>query len=71
MPPDPDGLVADVNAALMQQILDFSQRQWKTNIYHHRQADDLFARIELFERVTFLHLGTLPSTPASQQAKLL
>ena len=71
MPPVPDGFVADVDAALMQQILDVSQRERETHVQHHRQADHLFARIEVFERITFLHLGTLPSPPRPQQAKLL
>ena len=71
MPPEPDGFVAYVYTALVQQILDVSQREWETNVQHHRQADDLFARIEVFERVTFPHPGTLPSPPTPQQAKLL
>jgi hypothetical protein len=55
----------------MQQILDVSQRELETNVQHHRQVDDLFARIQVFERVTFLHLATLPGPPAQPQADLL
>ena len=53
--------MTDVDAALVQQILDVSQRDRETNVQHHRQADDLLARLEIFVRVTFLHPGTLPS----------
>lgn len=40
VPPDPDGLMAHVNAALMQQILDLSQRKRKSDVHHHRDTDD-------------------------------
>lgn len=71
MPPEPDGFVAYVYTALVQQILDVAKRQREPNVQHHRQADDLFARIEVFERASFLHPATLPSPPTPQQAKLL
>ena len=41
VPPKPNRFVADIDAALVQQILDISKRKWKPDIHHHRQADDL------------------------------
>ena len=41
IPPGAYCLVADVDAALMEQILDPSQRKRKTDIHHHCQADNL------------------------------
>src|SRR6056297_1346059 len=59
MPPEPDGLVADVDAALMEQVLDIPQREREANVEHHRQADDLLARLEVLEGAGFAHTGTL------------
>ena len=33
--------MADVDAALEQQILDLAQRQWVADVQHHREADYL------------------------------
>jgi hypothetical protein len=41
VPPHPHGLVADVDAALEQQVLDVPQRQRETHVHHHDQADHL------------------------------
>ena len=41
VPPKPHGFMADVNPALCEQVLDFSQAKRKTDIHHHNQADDL------------------------------
>ena len=41
VPPEPYRLVADIDTALEQQVLDLAQRQRITNLHHHRQADDL------------------------------
>src|SRR5271157_2174692 len=41
VPPKPDGLVADVDPALGQQILDVAQRQRISHVHHHDQTDDL------------------------------
>src|ERR1039457_3524366 len=42
VPPKPDCLVADVDPALGQKILDVAQRQRVLHIHHHRQADYLW-----------------------------
>jgi hypothetical protein len=49
MPPVPDALVAELDAALMQQILDVPEREREADVHHHRQADDLGARLEPLE----------------------
>jgi hypothetical protein len=71
MPPKPNGFMADIVASFVQLILHIAKEPREVDIQHYRQADDLFARIEVIERVTFLHQGILPSPPAPQQAKLL
>jgi hypothetical protein len=61
MPPKPDGLMADLDAALMQQVLDVPQREREPDVHHDRQADDLGRRLEVLEGAGFAHLGTLLS----------
>jgi hypothetical protein len=58
---EPDRLVADLDAALVEQILNVPQREWEADVHHHRQANDLGARFEVLEGVGFGHLGTLLS----------
>ena len=41
VPPQPYGLMADVDATLGQQVLDLPQRQREANIHHHSEPDDL------------------------------
>ena len=43
---EPHRLMGDVDAALMQQVLDVPKRQRVADIQHHREADDLMARLE-------------------------
>jgi hypothetical protein len=50
VPPEPHGLVADLDAAFVQQILDIAQRQREPHIHHHRQADDLGRGFEVPKR---------------------
>src|SRR5208283_4764784 len=51
VPPKPDGLIADVDPALGQEILDVAQRQRVSHVHHHNQADDLRRAVEISERV--------------------
>jgi len=37
----PHGLVADIDAALEQQILDVPQAEREPHVHHHHQADHL------------------------------
>ena len=55
--PEPQGLMSDVDAALMQEVLDVAQRQRVADVHHHRQADDLRARLEGLKRGLPGHLG--------------
>ncbi len=48
VPPRPHGLVANVDAALEQQILDVSERQREAHVHHH-QADYLGRWVESIE----------------------
>jgi hypothetical protein len=51
----PHRFMADVDAALMQQVLDVSERKGKANVQHYRQANDLRAAVKVLERVAFCH----------------
>jgi hypothetical protein len=53
MPPDPDGFMADFDTTLVQQVFDIPKRERKTDVRHHRQADDLRAGFDAFERSRF------------------
>ena len=59
VPPVPYRLVADVDAALMEQVLHVPQRQWEADIHHHRQTDDLGRSLEVADRIA--HPETLRS----------
>ena len=73
MPPEPDCLIANVDAALVEQILDIPKRQREADVEHHRQADDLGARLEVLKRGKFCHdrtlAGALPRLKASLSDK--
>ena len=47
-PPVPHRFLADADGALVQQVLDVSERKWKANIHHDRKANDLRAGVEVF-----------------------
>jgi hypothetical protein len=51
IPPEPDGLMADVDPALGQEIFDVAQRQRVSHVHHHHQTDDLRRAVEISERV--------------------
>ena len=59
MPPVAHRFVADLDASLVEQILDIPQRERKPHIEHHRKPDDLGARLEVLERGAFCHSRTL------------
>src|SRR5680860_151120 len=46
-PPQPDRLLADVNAALMEEVFDVSKRQREADIHHHGQSNDLGRRLKV------------------------
>src|SRR5580692_2661395 len=63
VPPEPDGLVADVDPALGQQILDVAQRQRVSHVHHHDQTDDLWRAVEISERIAHAPRLTQPGQP--------
>jgi hypothetical protein len=56
--------VADVDGALVQQVLDIAERKGKANVHHDRKADDLRATVKTLERVGFRHEQRLRNHPA-------
>ena len=56
--------MADVDAAFVQKILNIPQRERKTHIHHHNQADDLWARFKVPEWRVFSHTAGLRNRPA-------
>jgi hypothetical protein len=53
--------MADVDAAFMEQIFDLPQRQWKADMHHDREADDLRRSLEIAEWIS--HPQTLRKPP--------
>ena len=51
VPPEPYRLVADIDTALEQQVLDLAQRQRVPDIHHHREANDFGRTIEIAEGI--------------------
>ena len=63
VPPEPDGLVADVDPALGQEIFDVAQRQRVSHVHHHDQTDDLWRAVEISERIAHVPRLTQPGQP--------
>jgi hypothetical protein len=59
VPPEPHRLMADLDAALVEQVPDIPQRQRKPDVRHHRQANDLRTGLEVAERGALSHNSTL------------
>ena len=55
VPPKAHSLVADVDAAFGQQVLDVAQGQRVVDIQHDRQADHLGGTVEIFKRAAYLN----------------
>ena len=64
IPPKPNRLVTDINASLMQQVFNISNRKREPDIHHHCQADDLRRRLEVAKWRGFCHAQPLRSRPA-------
>ena len=69
--PLPDRFVADLDAPLVQEILDIAQRQREADVEHHRQANDLGARFEVAKRGALGHPARLAGRPTPLQEKFL
>jgi len=59
--PEPDRLVADIDAALGQEVLDLAQRQRIAGVHHHREADHFGRTVEVEEGIR--HRPTLRIAP--------
>ena len=57
--------MADVDAALVQQVFDVAERQREPDVHHDRQADDFGRGLEVPERGTLGHPGRLASQVGS------
>jgi hypothetical protein len=64
IPPLAISLMADLDAAFVQEILHITERQREPDVQHHCEADDLRARLEIAERGAFCHKATLAVRPA-------
>ena len=64
VPPEPHRLVANLDAALMQQVLNVPKRQREPHIHHHGQTDDLGRGLEIPERKALGHPERLGDRPA-------
>jgi hypothetical protein len=63
VPPIPNRFMADIDPALMQQVLDIAKREWKSDVKHHRQADDLRGCFEIAKWARLDHNQTLRNSP--------
>ena len=52
VPPEPHSLVADINPAFEEQVLDLPQREGIADVEHHREADYLRRAVEIAERIS-------------------
>src|SRR5208337_702687 len=68
VPPKSDSLMADVDPALGQQILDVAQRQRVSHVHHHDQTDHFWRAVEISERVA--HGPKLPQPEAARKIGL-
>lgn len=56
--------MADLDAAFVQQVLYIPKRERETDIEHHRQANNLGARLEVAKGAAFCHPAKLDRRPA-------
>ena len=61
--PKSDGLMADVDPALGQEIPDIAQRQWVSHVHHYDQTDHFWRAVEIPERVAHGPDVSLAQTP--------
>ena len=59
VPPKPNCLMADIDATFVQKVFDVAKRKRILNIKHHRQTDDLGARLEVAKWRAFCHPAKL------------
>jgi hypothetical protein len=64
VPPEPNGLLAHVDAKLMDQVFNVPKRKREAHVQHDRQANDLGAGSEIPKWAAFCHLARLCNRPA-------
>jgi hypothetical protein len=67
VPPKPNRLMGDVDASLVQQILDIPQRKRIADLHHHREADNFGAGLEVAEDAGITHAARLAALPANDK----
>src|SRR6202050_4880717 len=68
VPPKSDGLMADVDPALGEEILDVSQRQWVPDAHHYDQTNHFWRTVEISEWAA--HGPELPRSEAARRIAL-
>src|SRR5260370_41671634 len=68
VPPKPDRLMANVDPALSQEVLDVAQRQRVFHVHHHDQTDHFWRAVEISERVA--HGLRLPQPKTARKIAL-
>ncbi len=69
--PVPNSFMANLDAAVMDQIPNVSQRQRERVVAYLRQADDIGARLEVPERGALCHISRLANHHVRRGAKFL
>lgn len=49
--------MTDLDTPLVEKVLDVAERERVADVHHHRQADDLWARLDVAKGGTFDHRG--------------
>ena len=63
--PKPYRLMSNVDAALVQQVLDVPQRQRIPDVHHHREVDDFRRGLEVAENAGVADADRLAALPVS------
>ena len=63
LPPEPHGLMADIHAPLMKQVLDVVKRKREPDLHHDGQADNFGPAAKALERVGSAYPRTLRTRP--------
>jgi len=67
VPPEPHRLMRDIDAPLMQKVVDVPERERISDVHHHCQADDLGRGLEVAENARACHPVRLAALPVSRK----
>src|SRR5882757_5458324 len=62
VPPKANGLMADVDPALGQEVLDVAEQERISHVHHHHQTDDLRRAVKISERIAHAPRLARPET---------